>query len=256
MAGLLYKDFVSVSGKKMVTILTCLTILFIVLRLVFPGTADHAIFLVESEEGEIINVLDTFFVAGAYLFLVSVCLLLNGWVGKIVEGDDKNKVRGYLRALPLEKNAYIASKYVFIGICAYVFMSIAFSWGVAANALCREGIMSEVLSMLNALVPSVIYVVLLSAAIELPLFLTMGKGRAMLIKTAIWLVIAFGAIGFLFFGDLVWIEQHFNIWVFLNWYQNHLFAVSLLNILFPVITLLLYYLSYRIACHFAGRKEA
>lgn len=254
MAGLLYKDFVSVSGKKMVTIFTCLTILFIALRMVFPGTADHAFFLVESEEGEIVNILDTFFVVGFGFLLIAICSILNGWVGKIVEGDDKNKVRGYLSALPLEKNAYIASKYVFIGIGAYVFMSITFSWNIAANAFCREGILTEVLSMLNALIPSVLYVVLLSAAIELPLFLTVGKGRAMLIKTAIWLVIAFLAIGFLFFGDLVWIEQHLNISVFLKWYQNHLFAVSLLNILFPVITLLLYYLSYRISCHFADRE--
>lgn len=254
MAGLLYKDFVSVSGKKIVTIFTCLTILFIVLRLAFPGTADNVLFLVENEEGEIINMVDTFFVVGFGSFLIGVCSILNGWVGKIVEGDDRNKVRGYLRSLPLEKNAYIASKYVFIGISAYVFMSIALSWNITANALCREGILSEVLSMMNALIPSVIYVVLLSAAIELPLFLTMGKGRAMLIKTAIWLVIAFLAIGFLFFGDLVWIEQHLDISIFLKWYQNHLFAVSLLNILFPFITLLLYYVSYRIACHFAGRN--
>ena len=254
MAGLLYKDFVSVSGKKIVTILTCLTILFIALRMAFPGTADHAIFLVENEEGEIVNILDTFFVVGFGFLLIAICSILNGWVGKIVEGDDRNKIRGYLRSLPLEKNAYIASKYIFIGIGAYVFLSIAFSWNVAANAFCREGILSEVLSMLNALIPSVLYVVLLSAAIELPLFLTVGKGRAMLIKTAIWLVIAFLAIGFLFFGDLVWIEQHLNISVFLKWYQNHLFAVSLLNILFPVITLLLYYLSYRISCHFADRE--
>lgn len=254
MAGLLYKDFVSVSGKKIVTILTCLTILFIALRMVFPGTADHAIFLVENEEGEIVNILDTFFVVGFGFLLIAICSILNGWVGKIVEGDDRNKIRGYLCSLPLEKNAYIASKYIFIGIGAYVFLSIAFSWNVAANAFCREGILSEVLSMLNALIPSVLYVVLLSAAVELPLFLTVGKGRAMLIKTAIWLVIAFLAIGFLLFGDLVWIEQHLNISVFLKWYQNHLFAVSLLNILFPVITLLLYYLSYRISCYFADRE--
>lgn len=256
MAGLLYKDFVSVSGKKIVTVLTCLTILFIVLRMVFPGTTEHALFLVENEEGEIVNILDVAFVVVVGCFLLAICSILNGWVGKLVEGDDRNKVRGYLRALPLEKNAYIASKYVFVGISAYVFLSVAISWTITANAFCREGIMSELLAMMNALIPSLLYIVLLSAAIELPLFLTIGKGRAMLIKTAIWLVLAFLVIGFLFFGDLVWIEQHLNIMVFLKWYQNHLFAVSLLNILFPVITLLLYYLSYCITCYFAGRETA
>lgn len=255
MAGLLYKDFVSVGGKKVVTILSCLTILFIVLRMVFPGTADSAIFLVINGEGEsIIHLLDICFATVSGVFLVSACGILNGWTGKIVEGDDRNKIRGYLRALPLEKNAYIASKYVFIGIGAYVFLSLALCWNIAANALCREGIMTEMLYMMNALILSFVCITLLSAAIELPLFLTIGKSSAMLIKTAIWMVIAFIVIGFCFFGDMVWFEQHFELLVFLEWYQNHLFAVALLNILFPVITLLLYYLSYRITCYFVNRE--
>ncbi|MGN0161048.1 MAG: ABC-2 transporter permease [Lachnospiraceae bacterium] len=256
MAGLLYKDFVSVSGKKILIIIICLTIAFIGLRMAFPGNLDNALFMAETEEGEMINILDLFFITGLGSFLIFIFSIINGWVGKIVDGDDKNKIRGYLNALPLEKNAYWASKYIFIGITAYVLMSIAMSWDIAANAFCREGMFSDVLSMIGAMIPSVIYIVLLSAAIELPMFLIFGKNKAMLIKIAIIMTLAFFVIGFLLFGDFVWIEQHLNISVLLKWYEDHLFAVSLLNILFPVITLILYYLSYRITCHFAGRKAA
>ena len=254
MAGLLYKDFVSVSGKKILIILICLTVLFIALRMVFPGTSDNLLFMAENGEGEMVSLLDLFFVIGLGFFLLSIFGIINGWVGKLVEGDDKNKIKGYLCALPIEKHTYFASKYIFIGVAAYVFMSVAMSWQIVANAFCMEGMVSDVLSMIGAMIPSVIYLALLSAAIELPMFLTLGKEKARIIKTTIILMIAFLVIGFSLFGDLVWIEQHLDITVFMKWYQNHLFAVSLLNILFPVITLVLYYLSYRITCHFAGRK--
>ena len=256
MAGLLYKDFVSVSGKKFLGIIIGLTAVFTVLRIAFPGTADSMFFMVGTEEGETVNLFDYLFPGSFAVLLISVFGIINSWVGKIVEGDDKNKIRGYLRALPLEKNTYVASKYIFIGISAYVFMSVAMIWNTVANAFCGDGMISDALSVIGVLIPFVICLALLSAAIELPMFLTLGKNKAMVIKTAIITLIAFWVIGFLMFGNLAGFEENFNILTFLKWYRKHIFAVSLLNILFPVITLVLYYLSYRIACYFTGRKEA
>ena len=133
-------------------------------------------------------------------------------------------------------------------------MSVAIIWKTIANSFCREGMISDVLSVIGVLIPSVICLALLSAAIELPMFMTLGKSKAMLIKTAIITLIAFWVIGFLMFGNLAGVEENFSIPAFLKWYRNHTFAVSLFNILFPVITLILYYLSYRTACYFTGRK--
>lgn len=64
MGGLLYKDFVSVNRinkAKLTWILAVLTVLYIGLRIAFPGTADRNAFLVESEDGQIVNLVDTFF---------------------------------------------------------------------------------------------------------------------------------------------------------------------------------------------------
>ncbi|MGN0400938.1 MAG: ABC-2 transporter permease [Acetatifactor sp.] len=254
MAGLLYKDFVSIGGKKLTWLILCLTIAFIALRMAFPGYVENTVFMTMTEEGERVNVLDVFFVLGLGFFLVSVAGLMNGWTGKLVEGDDKNKIRGYIGALPLDKHAYIASKYIFIGIAAYVFLSVAFIWQLAASAFCGKGIFEELIGLVGGFIPTFIYMVLLLAAIELPLFIILGRDKAMLVKVAIIMLLAFGVIGFLFFGDLTWLESHFNVIIFMKWYDKHIFEVALWNVISPVIVLALYALSYRIACHFAGKE--
>ena len=255
MAGLLYKDFVSVGGEKIVMLFSCLTILYIALRLIFPGTTDAGMFLLSNEDGEMIHMMDAFFMVACGLFLVAECSILNGWIGKIVEGDDKNKIRGYLRALPLGKNDYIASKYVFIGISVYVFLSLSICWNLTANAFCRDGIIADAFTMLYSLLPVIACVILLSAAVEFPLFLTVGKSKALLIKTSIWLTLAYVVVGFLFFADLGWVFAHLNIARIMDWFRNNQFFVALMNILFPVISLLLYYLSYRITCYMVNRHR-
>ena len=44
MGGLLYKDFVSINGKKLVWILIIGTVLFFGLRVAFPGTMNQEAF--------------------------------------------------------------------------------------------------------------------------------------------------------------------------------------------------------------------
>ena len=48
MGGLLYKDFISVKGKLNVWTMVVLTVLFLVLRVQFPGTEDLKGFIVEN----------------------------------------------------------------------------------------------------------------------------------------------------------------------------------------------------------------
>lgn len=247
MGGLLYKDFISVSGKKLLVILSAGTVLYIVLRMLFPGTVVNPAFMVENEAGESINLLDSFFVMAFGILVVGLIGLLNGWVAKIVEGDTKNKIKGYLCAMPLGKNAYIASKYLFIGIAAYVFMSLMFIWEIACNAFCGT-MFQEIITAIGPFIPSLICLALLSASIELPMFIVMGKQNAMLVKTAVILLIAFICIGFLMFGDLNWFYEHFNIVLFVQWVQTHTVAVAVIQVLSPVMTMLIYVLSYRITC--------
>lgn len=254
MGGLLYKDFVSVNRinkVKLTWVLSILTVLYIALRIAFPGTADMKEFLVENEDGQIVNLVDSFFVSGLGLFIFVILELMNGWTAKIVEFDDKNKIRGYISALPLDKNAYIASKYLFMAISAYVFMSLFYIWAISCLAFCREGALADTVELIGGLIPAFAGFSLLLAAIELPLFILFGKEKAMLIKVAFIMLIAFAMIGFLLFGDLVWMEQHLDIAVLVKWCEKYKMEVAVVTLLSPAFVLALYYGSYRITCHFA-----
>ena len=57
------------------------------------------------------------------------------------------------------------------------------------------------------------------------------------------------------FGDFTWLSAHFNIDSIMNFINTHQMVVVLIQGLSPVITIALYYGSYRVTCHFAGRKE-
>ncbi len=254
MGGLLYKDFVSVNRinkVKLTWILTILTVLYIALRIAFPGTADMKEFLVENEDGQIVNLVDSFFVTGLGLFIVGILGLMNGWTAKIVEFDDKNKIRGYVSALPLDKNAYIASKYLFMAISVYVFMSLFYILVISCQAFCREGVIADSVELIGGFIPAFSGFSLLFAAIILHLLILFGKEKAMLIKVAFIMLIAFAMIGFLLFGDLVWMEQHINIAVLAKWCEKYKMEVAVVTLLSPVFVLALYYGSYRITCHFA-----
>ncbi len=254
MGGLLYKDLVSVSGKKLMGIITFLTLAYSAFRIAFPGYVPNEFFMATNELGQEVNILDTFFIIGQGLLVVGMIGLMNGWVSKIVGSDQKNKIKNYVYAMPVEKNAYIASKYVFIGISAYIFFSVAMIWNIICNAFCGEGYLLDVSTLFGAFLVPLIGLVLLSAAIELPMFILMGRDKAMLVKIAIVMMIAFIVIGFLFFGDLKWFGEKFNIGVFVQWCDTHAFAISIMQVVSPVVILALYYMSYRITCHF-GKKE-
>lgn len=259
MGGLLYKDFVSVNRIKKVKltwILTALTVLFIVLRMAFPGTADMKLFLAENEDGEIVNIVDTFFFTAMGLFIVGTLELMNGWTAKLTEADDKNKIRAYISALPLEKNAYIASKYIFMAISSYVFMSISYIWNITCLAFCREGIIADTVQMTGGLIPAFTCIALLITAVELPLFILFGKEKAMLMKAAFLMLIAFAFLGFLLFGDLIWFSEHFDITVLVKWFETYKMETAVAILLSPVPVLALYYGSYRLTCHFAKRTSS
>ena len=75
MGGLLYKDFVAVNriGKVKVTwFFTILTLVFIVLRVAFPGTSNDVDFLVTNEAGD--QTIHSFFLLFQLLFLFYIVL--------------------------------------------------------------------------------------------------------------------------------------------------------------------------------------
>ncbi len=249
MIGLLYKDFISVDRIhkfRLTWIIGFLTLIYGVLRVVFPGSYEIEELLVQNDSGKLINLLDSFFVMGLAIFLIACVSVVNSWVAKIVEGDEKNKIKDYLYAMPITKKSYVLSKYVFIAVAALFFLVIAYVWGILCREFCREGYMMEMTKIVMKFIPVFIGLGILSAAIELPLFIVLGKSKAMLIKIAIIMGIAFVIIGFVMFGDVTWLSEHLDAVKILIWCQEHKRGIELFCACSPMVSLVLFYLSYRV----------
>lgn len=254
MGGLLYKDFILVKGKLNVWIMVVLTVLFLVLRVQFPGTEDLKGFIVENDAGEMVNILDTFFLMAETTMLLAGFLFINAWCSKIVMSDEKNKIRGYLSSMPFNKRSYVASKYIFIGITAYVILSVYLVWHVIDLAFMRPGHMMEVSYLGAGFSLTLISLMLFVAALELPLYFLLGKGKARLVEISFMMFLGLLALGFLMFGDMN-LLANIDIGVLIDWANAHEFELMLLSTLSPVIVVLIYYASYRVTAHFYLRKE-
>ena len=258
MGGLLYKDFVNICRIKKVNliwILAVITFLFVLLRMAFPGCAGGETRWGVSAAGEEMNVIDMVFVSFFALFLLAGLSFINSCTVKIIDGDDKNKIREYLSVMPLSRNAYVASKYLFIGIACYVFLSLASVWGIVCLAYCEPGGVYDLCQILMSFVITFLSFTLFLAAIELPLFILYGKEKAVYSKVAFLLMLSFVVIGYILFGNLNWISETLDVDHLIHWVNRHQAGITIFQSLSPVITIGIYYLSYKITCMLTARRE-
>lgn len=261
MAGLLYKDFVGIKGRRLLWILTGCTLIFLILRFLFPGNVTDIMHggALENEAGELATMTvgdfrDSLLVQMPLLFIVGSFALPTAWTAAICRHDEKNKTRQYTGALPLDKNAYIASKYLFIGIGVYLLFSLDNIWIIIFNSVAGDNNSAKCLMILSSFLMAFCGLSLLLASIELPFFITFGVKKGMLLKTAILETAAFFVMAYLFFGNLK-IFENFNIYAFINWCENHLVIITLISFLSPVAELLIFWLSYRITCRINRNRE-
>lgn len=261
MAGLLYKDFIGIKGKRIVWILFGFTVIFLVLRLAFPGnvTTVMAEGMKELETGELValtvgELRDSFLVTLPMLLVVCGIMLPSTWTAAICRNDEKYNTRQFTGTLPLDKNAYIASKYIFIAISVYVLFSLETTWCVIFNSVAGDNLSREVLTYISSLLTAFSGISLLLASVELPFFLTLGVKKGSLLKTAIIEGFAFLAIAYLLFGNLK-VFKNFDIYVFVNWCEEHLVIVMLISIISPIADILLFWLSYRFTCRINQNRE-
>lgn len=255
MGGLLYKDFVSIDrvGKLRVTwILTAFTLLYIALRMAFPGTLDRSDFLIIDAEGEIVNLIDAFFFAAFACQLIISLTLVS--VDKIMGSDEKNKIKEYLSAMPIGKHTYVASKYIFIVAATYVIYSLDYIWGVTCIAFCRGGQLQDMAITLASFIPTAVSLVLLLATFEIPLYIYFGKEKAKRVRVMFWTLIAFVAIGFVMFGDITSMSN-LDLFVIMEWVEKHNTGIVIFQNMTPVIVLIFYYLSYRFSGYLYHKKE-
>lgn len=286
MAGLLYKDFVGIRGRRIIFILMGCTFVFCVLRFLFPGNVEAGISgvakvgmdtamsldsaesmaaitsfgMVENEAGELVEITvgelrDSLLVMLPMLFIVVSLSLLPTWIAAICRHDEINRTKQYTAALPLAENAYIASKYLFIGIAVYLLFSLNSIWIIIFQSVAGETNSAECLRTVSQFLMSFYGFMLVLASIELPFFITLGVKKGMLVKTALIEGAAFLGVAYLFFGNLE-ILKNFNIYMVVNWCERHLIAVVLISILSPIAEITIFWLSYRITCRINQNREA
>ena len=247
MAGLMYRDFLAVKGKKAVIILLTLTVVYAALRFALPGTGD------ENSSP------DLFLWTFPALFAVAQISLPSAWTGAVMTGDEKNKITAFTRALPLGKNSYIASKYLFIASAVFTLMVTNTLWcrifkaGSAGNSFT-----ANVDLLIDLLIPSVIIIAscsLIIAALELPFFITLGSRKGGFIKTAILECLFLAFIGIVYFGDLDRISSILDIEKIMLWHSNHKAAVDLAALVSPFIAAAVYTLSYLLTIAISRNRE-
>lgn len=253
MAGLLYKDFVGIRGKVLLSVMSGCTLLLLLFRMAFPGDETLPVLfgLTERMGEEFYDI----FLLMLVMTCCAVCAFLpSAWTTGICKNDEKSKARQFVDALPMDRNSYIASKYLFIGILVYVLFSMEMIWSVIYTSAAGENSATHISILLTPMILMSAGVAILIASVELPFFLSIGVARGRLVKTAFLEILFFLVVAYLLFGDLNLLE-HFDVEFFVEWCESHTFALDLFMIIGPAVILLLYGLSYGLTCRINRNRE-
>ena len=245
MAGLLYKDFVGIKGKITVILFSLATIFFLVVRIIFPGVTDS---VSDGEVNDIILMLCVLMLIFVGFFMIS------SWTVAICRNDEKCKARRFVNALPLAKNSYIASKYIFIAIAVYVIFSLEQIWTIIFSGMAGENGIASLATTVGMFLTSISSASMLLAAIELPFYFTFGVKKGSAIKVAILCILFFAVAYYMMFGDLSIIEN-WDIYVLVEWTENHMTFMSFLSVISPIVVLAIYWISYRLTCWINRNRE-
>lgn len=242
MCGLLYKDFIAIRGKRLTWILALSTVLYIILRICFPGTNTVG------------GIMDSVFCLGEFTVLWMGCSWINSAATKIVQFDKKQQIQGYLSSMPIDQKTYVASKFIFIVIAAYVFFSLYIIWHIISLSFMADNYFKDFSYLLASVAIPFVSSVLFVTATELLLYLILGNGTAKIVKEIGIMLIGILILAYLLFGDLTIIEN-WGIEVLIHWAETHAFFLTMLSVFFPLVVLLFCYLFYRIAAKLYHWKE-
>lgn len=238
MAGLLYKDFVAVHGKRIALGLVLVTVL-LMLFCVFC-TVDDIVLLV-----------------GGTVIWVSVLLPLTVPMyieNAVFTADTGKKKKAYLFSLPVSKRQQVAEKYVFVGIAYYVVLSATTLWGIFISGAMENVLRDTQLTGMLSMIPLYIYICLILSALEMPFFVVLGVKAGNALKQGIFLLLFFFVAAYMLFGDLG-ILENWDLMSLAAYMQEHMEVAMALQTFFPIAALLIYYLSYRIAGALYAGKE-
>ena len=231
MAGLLYKDFVAIKGKVYATVMLAVLVMILAVRLfVTVIYIDEIIWAV------------SLMVSFVFYFIVIGKLEIS-----LIAADEGRKQKQYYLSMPVSRNQYVASKYLFLLLTFWVVLSFSILLQTICLIGCKNESMEEMILLFDGLLPALTCGFLLIPTMELPFFIGTGTKRGSQVKTGLVVIVFFLVIVYLFFGDLTILER-INFMAILNYLKNHAGLLLCLQVFAPYGIVLLYYLSYRISC--------
>lgn len=239
MLGLLYKDYIAVKGKTFLMLLFGQFTVFTLLR-----------FIVADNEEFDVMALALMFV----IYTVLVCMISWQYAMSLIKADEGKKQKLYFLSLPVEKRQYVLSKYLFLGIAFYLLQSVfIFQLQVGSVNLVAEDA-KKLLSSIQAAMPAFFSLCMLICALDLMFYFGLGVDRAKNLLNGLLFLLLFVVIVYFLFGDLSLVE-HFDIISLMTYLQKHVEVMYAVQILFPVVAMLAYYISYRISVKLFERRE-
>lgn len=239
MAGLLYKDFAAVKGK--IYVAACFLVTAAVLL---------SVLIIPSDE-----VSDNFIWYGIRIALgIGYFVIISKLEISLMEVDEGRRRKNYILSLPVSKNKYVASKYIFLLIAFYTLMSL----GIFLSSMLKINRSGEEIllyaDIMSAALPVITGLVMIIPSIEMPFFVGLGVKRGIQMKTGIVIGLFFFIIAYMLFGDLT-IFDRISLEGLVEYFMKHRDLTMIVQVVAPYILLGLYYLSYRISCALFARKE-
>lgn len=238
MLGLLYKDYIAVKGKYFLMALFGQFLLVAAIRItVVDEVLDHIL------PALVMMMLCVFAVVIPLTFEIS-----------LMKADEGRKQKQYFLSLPVSRRQYVASKYIFLAIAFYIIQSVATFEFLVCLVNMKSEEMSAKMSTCQMLVPTFIALCMVTCALELPFFVGMGVKKGMAAKESIIFIVLFLAIDYIMFGDLSIVEEA-NVMSLIDYFMKHPEISMTVQVLTPIVSILLYYVSYLISVRLFERKE-
>lgn len=238
MAGLLYKDFVAVRGKIYVICAVIVMIVTWILRL-----------MIQTDEAEYLLVM-----YAVCFLLILYAVVFNTLESDLMKVDEVKKQKQYCISLPITKKEYVAGKYVFMLLVFYLVQSFSVLMGNVIMADCRTNVGEQLISVVMAVLPIITGGIMLVSSVELPFFIGFGYKKGSFVKQVLLEGFFVVFMVYMLFGDLTIFEK-FSLDLFVDWAEKHQDIISALHVFVPIVTLGIYYISYRISCVLYERRE-
>lgn len=241
MRGLLYKDFAVVKGKIICIVLVVLWILLVTVQV---GTTKDGF----SE----VNYLC--FGAVIWMIMLLYFMCLTKIETGILAAEEGRRQKQYFLSMPIKPKDYVKSKYLFVFISYYVVWAIAALFLSTCLMGCREEPLKQMLSNVRELLPVVTGGLLFVPALEMPFFIGLGVQKGNQLKVGIIVVLFFCLMAWFLFGDLTVLDR-IGLDVLFQYFQKHKTVLSTMQIVLPVSSAAVFYLSYRISVRIFCKKE-